>query len=406
MFAKTVLALATTAVLAEQILAHNVHHRHMHQLARKDRVFIETDIVVVTEWKTVTVYDDEVATASASKLFAASRPHRSEKYAKLGSASATASVASASISSAAAAVPETPAAPKPTTLITQAKPEPATTAAPAVEQPPPAAKPAIPEPAAPSAVAPAPVAANPPSTGTTGGKRGLAYNDAGLLNAFFSGGSSCTKCGWAYNWDSTDGGLSHSGLDFAPMLWGTNPVHTSRWNKNADAMLAKGSTHLLSFNEPDFPAQANLSPDDAANGHIKYLNPYSGKAKIGAPAITNSNIPGQGLDWLRSFISACDAKGCAIDFCVTHWYSPTDAASTLFDHLEQVHNICHGKPVWLTEFAPFGSDDQIASFLSTNLPKLDGLPYLERYSYFMAGTGSLLSSSNSLSSYGKVYASA
>jgi hypothetical protein len=403
MFAKTAVVLAATAILAEQALALNPH-RHVHnKLHKKDIIYVATDVVIVTDWVTVTVVDGEGPTADSkvsTNFLAAGRPQRTESYAKLVESTSSTSSTSSTPTSTSVAVVETPA-PAPTTLVTQPKPETVVPTPAAAPPPPPAAESPVvqvvqpaPQPAAP---APAPAAAGP----VHGAKRGLAYNEANLVNNF----APCSKCVWAYNWDSADNGLSRGDLNYVPMLWGTNSVHTSRWNKNADNMLSKGSTHLLSFNEPDFPSQSNLSPKDAAAGHVKYMNPYAGKAKIGAPAITNSNIPGQGLDWLRAFIAECDARGCAIDFCVTHWYSPPSLTETLFDHLQKVHEICHGKNVWLTEFAPLGSDGEKTSFLQTNLPRLDGVPYLERYSYFMVSSGNLVLG-NSLSSFGNVYVSA
>ncbi|KAF9870114.1 hypothetical protein CkaCkLH20_12348 [Colletotrichum karsti] len=243
----------------------------------------------------------------------------------------------------------------------------------------------------------------------SGSKRGLAYNDASLVSSFMS--SAGEKCGWAYNWDSSSNGLS-ANLNYVPMLWGPIPTHLERWTKNANAAIEAGSTHILSFNECDLPAQCNMGASAAAAAHIEHMNPYSGKAKIGAPAITNSNIAGQGLDWLSDWVKACKEadpedteKQCKYDFCVTHWYSPADAADTLFSHLEKVNKICDGKPVWLTEFAPLGSDDQISSFVQANVPKLDAVSYLDRYAYFMVKDGVLMSG-NSVNALGSAYASA
>lgn len=234
----------------------------------------------------------------------------------------------------------------------------------------------------------------------SGGKRGFAYNDANLVNNLVNGG---TRGSWAYNWDSLSNGLS-SGVEFVPMLWGDRPDHTDRWAANVEKSLSEGASHILSFNEPDHAAQANLSPEAAAAAHVKYVNPYAGRARIGAPAITNSNLDGQGTRWLRSFMSACESAGCKIDFCVAHWYSPADQPQSLIDHLNEVHSICGNRPVWLTEFAPLGSDDQNAEFLRNNLNRLDSeLGYLERYSYFMVSVGSLMSSQTSLSALGQAF---
>lgn len=234
----------------------------------------------------------------------------------------------------------------------------------------------------------------------SGGKRGFAYNNANLVNNLVSGG---TRGSWAYNWDSASNGLA-SGVEFVPMLWGDRSDHTDRWAGNIETSLNNGATHILSFNEPDNAGQANLSPEAAAAAHVKYLNPYAGRARIGAPAVTNSNLDGEGTRWLKSFMAACATAGCKFDFCVAHWYSPADQAQSLIDHLDEVHSICDNKPVWLTEFAPLGNDQQNAEFLNNNLNKLDSqVSYLERYSYFMVSVGKLMSSENSLSSLGQAF---
>jgi hypothetical protein len=368
MLTRSALALLATAALVGQTMGLNAH-RHQHV----KKGIIRTNVRVVTHWVTKTVYAGEESTVEtkASVFVAKSRPKHTEAYAPLP-------VTSQSPAPAETKAPEPEVKAAPTTLATVVVPSPT--------------------------ASPAPATGGGSTVASGSGKRGLAYNEAALVNKYFKT-SDCPSCSWAYNWDSTDNGLTNAGQSFVPMLWGTNDVHTSRWTKNVENMLAKGSTHLLSFNEPDFPSQANLSPDSAAAGHVKYMNPYASRAKIGAPAITNSNIAGQGLDWLRSFMSACNSKGCAIDFCVTHWYSPSSAAETLFSHIQQVHEICNGKPVWITEFEPFGSDSEISSFLSTNLKRLDSLSYVERYSYFMVSEGKLVSG-NGRSSYGNVYATA
>ncbi|KAH6663043.1 glycosyl hydrolase catalytic core-domain-containing protein [Verticillium dahliae] len=205
------------------------------------------------------------------------------------------------------------------------------------------------------------------STGTSGGKRGFAYNDASLVKNFFTNGNECTNCPWAYNWDSSDNGLSQPGVEYVPQLWGPIDVHLQRWEQNVASSIKAGSTHILSFNECDMPSQCNLDASSAADAHIKHVNPFSKQA----------------------WVDACDAKGCVYDFCVAS-------------------EICGGKPVWLTEFAPLSHDDSaVSSWIQTNIPKLDALKELERYSFFMVaeGNGKLISSGG-LSGAGKAYASA
>ncbi|KAK7433566.1 hypothetical protein Landi51_13866, partial [Colletotrichum acutatum] len=149
-----------------------------------------------------------------------------------------------------------------------------------------------------------------PSVDAPKAKRGFAYNDAGLVDRFTKS-VQCTHCSWACNWDSTDYGLLQPSLDFVPMLWSPAPEHTERWPQNVEAMIWSESTHILGFNECDRPAAA---------AHVQFVNGYTGRVKIGSPAISNSAVAGQGLSWLGLWVQVCDSlpERCKYDFCVAH----------------------------------------------------------------------------------------
>jgi hypothetical protein len=85
-----------------------------------------------------------------------------------------------------------------------------------------------------------------------------------------------------------------------------------------------------------------------------------------------------------------------------HWYDSATNIDYFKSHVQQAHDIS-GKPVWITEFGASGSDDQVNSFLKTVLPWLDEQDYVERYSYFMASEGKLISGGK-LSTYGNTFA--
>ena len=57
-------------------------------------------------------------------------------------------------------------------------------------------------------------------------------------------------------------------------------------------------------------------------------------------------------------------------------------------------------PIWLTEFGTTDGNDE--SFISTVLPWLDSQSFVERYAYFMAENGKLLSGTG-LSAAGQKY---
>lgn len=362
MFTKQLITALATFALAQDATARSVH-RHQD----KRGVHVHTRTHVVTEWVTVTAVAGQQAPPKTTL--------------------------------------ETFAAPAPTPEAEQAQPEP--------------------QPQAEAPAAPAPVetpekqaetdssssggsdsSSSKPSGGKpSGGKRGLAFNKAELCDPFVGS----DKISWAWNWDQQENGLDSS-IEFVPALWGPIDIHTSRWEASAEKALSAGTTHLMSFNECDIASQCNLSPSAAADGHVKYMNPYADRAQIGAPSVSNSNIGGQGLDWLQEWVDVCESKGCKYDFCNVHWYSPLNAADTLYDHIKQASKICGGKPIWLTEFAPLGSDGAEASaseasgWLGDVLSKLDALDELERYSYFMVADGKLTSGSG-LSPAGEAYLS-
>ncbi|POR38176.1 Alkali-sensitive linkage protein 1 [Tolypocladium paradoxum] len=383
MYAKDIVALTAFAALAERALAFN-SHRHLHRRDVEKRAIV-TDWVTV--WETVAVTPGHEKEASATEFIAYAPPATTPSTTLV---TAVQPAPQPSSSSAAGSVSVPPASEVSTATAT-------TKATTPVVSTPPVSQ-------APTATATASDAYNatdPDATimGVFAKKRGIAYNDPHLGDAF---GANCDKCGWGYNWNSEAQGFNIK-FNFIPMLWSDLPVHTSHWDYDATRSLVGGAKAIFSFNEPDNAGQANMSPQDAANAHIKYINKFAGRAQIGAPAVTNSGRPGEGLEWLRNFLSACNGR-CSVDFCNVHWYSEAQYAETLFSHLDAAHEACGGKPIWLTEFAPVGDQAQAPDFLRNVIPRLDQLDYLHAYSYFMVAPGKLMGDGDSLSDTGKLYA--
>lgn len=186
------------------------------------------------------------------------------------------------------------------------------------------------------------------------------------------------------------------------MLWGLKLDFPQIWAANAQKAIDAGSRCLFSFNEPDLGAQANMSPQLAAAKHIEHMNPFAGKALIGSPSITNSVDPNQGIGWLKQWFDACGGQ-CAVDFVNIHIYGVD--TKTFLDHLINVHNTFQ-KPVWITEFAFSGSDEEINSQLATVMGAIENDPayaFVERYSYFMVEQGMMVKG-DSLSTYGNTFA--
>ncbi len=104
-----------------------------------------------------------------------------------------------------------------------------------------------------------------------------------------------------------------------------------------------------------------------------------------------------GSTWLENFISSCSF--CTIDFLNIHWYND-GSASDFKGYVEKACSTGGYKPVWITEFQASGSIDEQNTFLEEVIPWLDSQNYVERYAYFMASEGRLISGST-LSALGR-----
>ncbi|TWU77419.1 hypothetical protein ED733_006502 [Metarhizium rileyi] len=222
-------------------------------------------------------------------------------------------------------------------------------------------------------------------------KRGLAVNDGIPISKFggtYKGHKS--QVNWQYNWDSTTRQKA-SFAEFVPMLWGTQSFHTNQWHNNVVYWTQRGTKHLLGFNEPDRPNQANLSPGAAVAAWRKYMEPFAGHVKLGAPAVSNG-----GYNWLSAFLNEC--KGCHIDFIPVHWYNDHSLEFDLENWVNKICKLARGRKVWITEQG---------AFLKKALPFLDKNSCVERYSYFGTANNSKVLLQNggpALSALGNQYA--
>jgi hypothetical protein len=210
---------------------------------------------------------------------------------------------------------------------------------------------------------------------------------------------------WWYNWAINPSGTD-VGIEFTPMIWGAKSV-------NAD--IPAGSKYLLTFNEPNFHAQSNLTPQQAAS----YWPAIEAKAKVAHVPIVSPamNFCGPAADcngtspyqYLKDFFAAC--AGCEVDYVAVHWYN-CDLPS-LKDYLEPGGNLegfeQFGKPIWLSEFSCDGSASvqNQETFMRAAVPYLENSSHVFRYSWFSAGpipNAKLLNDDGSPTALGKVYA--
>ncbi|KAF2463596.1 uncharacterized protein BDR25DRAFT_383449 [Lindgomyces ingoldianus] len=241
-------------------------------------------------------------------------------------------------------------------------------------------------------------------------KRGLAFNDPKVTKLFKTGNS---KVSWMYNWASSTSGAAN--LEFVPMLWGKDADHTSKWAADVEKYVNAGTTHAMSFNEPDQcgAGKGGACMQDVAGtiaAYKKWMQPlskYGDKLKLGAPAVTNGVKDAttgsiMGLPWLKQFLAGC--TGCKIDFIAIHWYDSATNIAYFKKHVQDAHAAGGNRPVWITEFAPSGSDAQIQNFLKQVLPWLDSQDYVTHYAYQWAAPGVLVNGAgNGLSAIGNIF---
>lgn len=191
---------------------------------------------------------------------------------------------------------------------------------------------------------------------------------------------------WFYNWSNTLGNYFNGQefLEFAPMCW--------NGNFNADNIRAYCQNnpqvkYLLGFNEPNFKAQANMTPAQAAEkwpevqALAKELN-----LKIVAPALNYSpDAPYyQPTDWMDEFVALVGED--AFDFTAVHAYGGygvmTDLATKFHER--------YGKPVWVTEFCYWPNESGAVAvesqigFMTQALEWLEKTDWIYRYAWFKA----------------------
>jgi hypothetical protein len=186
--------------------------------------------------------------------------------------------------------------------------------------------------------------------------------------------------GWFYDWNIS----THSTPDIEYV-----PIRQNRWwpGLNQD-WRARGSLHLLGFNEPDRPDQAKMTVDEAISAWPELLRTG---LRLGSPAPADSGLP-----WLYQFIDKADATGLRVDFVAVHYYraysDPGDAkgaARQLQNYLKGVHERTK-RPIWVTEWnnganwtrEPKPNERQQRDAIREMIEMLDETPYVERYAIY------------------------
>ncbi|MEK7780229.1 MAG: glycosyl hydrolase, partial [Verrucomicrobiota bacterium] len=197
-------------------------------------------------------------------------------------------------------------------------------------------------------------------------KKGIAGNIESGLNL-----------GWKYNWNMDQN--STRDLQYIP-------IRQTRWwpglGQNWQTM---GADHLLGYNEPDRPDQANMAVGDAIYSWPDLLGTG---LRLGAPAVSDG-----GRDWwLYPFMDQADAAGLRVDYVPIHYYwcfnpsDPNGAANQFYNFLKATYDEVK-RPLWITEWNnganwtgcgdPSFAQQQAA--INAMIDMLDSTPFVERY---------------------------
>lgn len=233
-------------------------------------------------------------------------------------------------------------------------------------------------------------------------KRGISENNftyEAEVNALAKGVT------WYYNWGQTPSANvrnvvgPNKDMEFVPMIWNAS-LDASGKLTNVSALVNyleknPGVKYLLGFNEPNFKAQANMLPADAAKAW-RAVEALAEKYKLSlvSPAL---NYSGEALsdgrvyqpnEWMDAFIAAYKSQNGGaeprMDYVALHSYmnSPT-AMMGYVENFAKRYN----KKVWLTEFCSWeGQVDSISqqNALVQKLNMLEQSEYVFRYSWFKA----------------------
>eukprot|EP00539_Tryblionella_compressa_P005599 CAMPEP_0178760366 /NCGR_PEP_ID=MMETSP0744-20121128/15447_1 /TAXON_ID=913974 /ORGANISM="Nitzschia punctata, Strain CCMP561" /LENGTH=423 /DNA_ID=CAMNT_0020414925 /DNA_START=15 /DNA_END=1286 /DNA_ORIENTATION=- len=260
-------------------------------------------------------------------------------------------------------------------------------------------------------------------------KKGLAMHKAESCNALAGHKSSS----WWYSWSAQDGfydsfcetpdqaaeSARTAGMEFVPMFWSTVPSfdkNTSRMTDDRIHANLQQSRYLMTFNEPDLPGQADMTPLEAAQlwPQIETIA-LTYNIEVVGPCVTQDH----GTSWYANWTVECNnlyGRDCAFDYTCLHlYYQPYTTNTTAYkcdptDHewacIQSGSNQTHspsrahsklmewvdnypGKLIWVTEYAcaPWGSTKGCSAQEQQELmeqltPLLESHPAVFRYAWF------------------------
>ncbi len=202
-----------------------------------------------------------------------------------------------------------------------------------------------------------------------------------------------TESTWWYSWSADRPVLANQ--EYVPIK------QNGGWPSNSQILNCQNVTHLLGFNEPDRPDQANATVESAINGWEDLM---ATGLRLGTPAIADN------FNWLYNFMEECEKRNFRVDFVAIHayWGGAGGAYNVLTDgkvdinkwynRLKEVHERCGKRPLWITEWnnganwtndgEPYWDSDPVQQQLQNKeildqvLHMMDTCSFIERYSIY------------------------
>jgi hypothetical protein len=195
------------------------------------------------------------------------------------------------------------------------------------------------------------------------------------------------------------------------MIWGAGSLN---------GPIATTSRYVLGFNEPNFKAQSNLTPTQAAadwpsvealakplgiplvSPAVNFCGSSTNTSGCSDPSVTDP------YGWLKDFFAAC--TGCEVDYIAVHWYNcDLPSLQGYIDGNSSLQGFVQfGKPIWLTEFSCDGTHSaaQQQTYMEAAVPYLENNPNVQRYAWFSSSaiaSAQLMNSDGSLTALGTTY---
>lgn len=193
---------------------------------------------------------------------------------------------------------------------------------------------------------------------------------------------------WYYNWGNRPSGDIEA--EYVPMVWGGWKGTNSALERIKEGYEAGTFKYLLTFNEPDYTSQSNLTVERA-------IELWPQLEEIGIPL--SSPAPAYySSGWLDKFMSEANKRGYRVDFIALHCYqdfSDPNAPEKLRTELLEIYEK-YRLPIWITEFGaiditvwgggkgkPECTKEAALTYTQNVTDMLESLGFVERYAWFI-----------------------